>query len=298
MEGLKSKKAVIIGGGRVGTAIGLQMKKTGFNLLCIVEKSARQRKKIGEFTDTDIIKSGLSEKIVRESEIIIICTKDDEIETALQELKEFNLKIGNKIIFHTSGMHNSGIIEKYGIRKANCGSFHPVQTFSKCNSESDRYLSGIYISLEGGKTFREYGKLLIREWESETFILKPEDKVTYHLICVLSSNLLIAYFKLISELGERIGISVNRFNKIFFPLIRTAMENMVKDGFEKSLTGPIARGDYRTIQKHKSALGKHRKEIEMIYRMLGNEALKLSVKKKSINTKSLKEIKKILKAEK
>ncbi|HEY6906603.1 MAG TPA: DUF2520 domain-containing protein, partial [Ignavibacteriaceae bacterium] len=40
------------------------------------------------------------------------------------------------------------------------------------------------------------------------------------------------------------------------PIVNTALSNIKNTGVDKSLSGPVQRGDFRTIQKHIAALKK------------------------------------------
>ena len=66
-----------------------------------------------------------------------------------------------------------------------------------------------------------------------------------------------------------------------FPLIEGNIESIHKNGFVKSLTGPVARGDIETVKKHIEALNN---EDKCLYNLLSLNLLKL-VEKRDSNIK-------------
>jgi predicted short-subunit dehydrogenase-like oxidoreductase (DUF2520 family) len=54
------------------------------------------------------------------------------------------------------------------------------------------------------------------------------------------------------------------------PLMRRTIEN----GFE--LTGPIARGDWETVEGHRAAIREHRAELDDLYETLAGATLALA----------------------
>jgi predicted short-subunit dehydrogenase-like oxidoreductase (DUF2520 family) len=66
------------------------------------------------------------------------------------------------------------------------------------------------------------------------------------------------------------------------PLIRATVENISKLGTEAALTGPIARGDRRTVTAHLAALDRSAPELSDLYRALGSWTVGLALRKGSI----------------
>jgi predicted short-subunit dehydrogenase-like oxidoreductase (DUF2520 family) len=233
--------------------------------------------------------------VITESEVIIISTKDDDIRSIVSSLSKLKVDYSKKIIFHTSGSESSLVFKSLNIPGKNAGSFHPVQTFNEISCDSGKYFKNIFIAAEGGYKFLEYAKNICKVTETKLITLKPTGKVIYHLICVYLSNYLISYFKSISDIGNKIGISERKFLDVFSPLIETSLKNIKEKGIVKSLTGPIERGDITTILKHKKRLSGLDERYSELYKLLGLEALKIAVSKKSVNKTNSKIIAEILK---
>ena len=60
------------------------------------------------------------------------------------------------------------------------------------------------------------------------------------------------------------------------PIVRGTVDNIFKLDTVRALTGPIARGDYKVVEKQLVALKSWNKEYGELYRLLGSVALNLS----------------------
>ncbi|MBN1632541.1 MAG: DUF2520 domain-containing protein [Ignavibacteria bacterium] len=292
----KFRKNVItvIGAGRVGISLGLRLKENKFNLRYIVEKSTSRIKILKKILRGEIFSRELSEDILRNSGVVIICVKDDDIPGIILSLNKFKVDLRRKILFHTSGSESSLIFKSLNVPIKNTGSFHPVQTFNEISPDSGNYFKNIYVAAEGGKGFLDFAENICNETDTRLIRITPSGKEMYHLICVYLSNYLLSYLKSISEIGREIGFSEKKFLDVFSPLIETSLKNIINKGFMKSLTGPVERGDITTIMKHKKCLSGLDKQYSELYKLLGLEALKIAVNKKSISEKKSKILKDIL----
>lgn len=290
----KKNVITIIGAGRVGTSLALRLREKKFNVRYIIEKS-RSKIKILKIMFGDVNISGeLSENILRASTVIVLCVKDDDIRCIISSMCKFNVDYGKKILFHTSGSESSLVFRTLNVPKKNTGSFHPVQTFNEISSDSGNYFKNIFIAAEGGKDFFCFAENISKEMNTKLIRITLTGKEMYHLICVYLSNYLLSYLKFVSDIGKKIGFSERKFLDVFSPLIETSLKNIKNRGFSKSLTGPVERGDVSTIIKHKKCLSGLDKRYSELYKLLAKEALKIAVKKKSVNKNKSKIIKKIL----
>jgi predicted short-subunit dehydrogenase-like oxidoreductase (DUF2520 family) len=90
------------------------------------------------------------------------------------------------------------------------------------------------------------------------FELPDERRVLYHAGAVMASNYLVTLYRAASRAFERAGAPP----EALVPLMRRTIDN----GFE--LTGPIARGDWPTVDAHIDALRRDLPDLEAMYRVL------------------------------
>ena len=100
-------------------------------------------------------------------------------------------------------------------------------------------------------------------WLAETLGLRPfpladEERAAYHAGAAMASNYLVTLRAAAGSLLEAAGAPPEALD----PLIRGVMDT----GFE--LTGPIARGDWETVQRHLAVIRAERPELEELYLVL------------------------------
>jgi predicted short-subunit dehydrogenase-like oxidoreductase (DUF2520 family) len=148
--------------------------------------------------------------------------------------------------------HVSGATPLEPLRQAQpvdgCFSLHPLQTLP--DRESD--LTGAPAAVAGtSDESRSAAKGLARALEMVPFEVGEEDRVAYHAAASIASNFLVTLEQSAADLLGGIGVDDPR--RVLAPLVRRSLENWIADG-PAALTGPIARGDEGTVQRHREAL--------------------------------------------
>ncbi len=105
---------------------------------------------------------------------------------------------------------------------------------------------------------RRIGHELARVLGLQPFDLADADRALYHAGAVIASNYLVTLHRAATALFLEVGAPPEGLE----PLMRRVIEN----GFE--LTGPIARGDRETVERHLAAIGQRKPALEPLYRVL------------------------------
>jgi predicted short-subunit dehydrogenase-like oxidoreductase (DUF2520 family) len=97
-------------------------------------------------------------------------------------------------------------------------------------------------------------------WVAETLGLRPfaladENRVVYHAAAAIASNYLVTLMRVAGELFDSAGVPPDGLE----PLMRSVIDS----GFE--LTGPIARGDWETVERHLEAIRESRPDLAELY---------------------------------
>ena len=98
----------------------------------------------------------------------------------------------------------------------------------------------------------------------------------YHCSASLVSNYMTGLFSVGMDLLEQCGIPQEMGRELVGPLVVHNIESAVRDGAEKTLTGPIERGDVHTVEGHLAVLSE---EDRVIYRLLGKKVLAVAQRK-------------------
>ena len=140
-------------------------------------------------------------------------------------------------------------------------SVHPLQTFDRSGDPAQFDGAWGAITGETEEAFavaRELAELLgLRPFE-----LADSDRTLYHAGAVFASNYLVT----LQRAAVRLGVPADAL----VPLMTRTIEN----GFE--LTGPIARGDWATVEAHREAIRATHPELEPVYDALAEATVALA----------------------
>ena len=115
--------------------------------------------------------------------------------------------------------------------------------------------------------------------------LKAGDKVAYHAAAVFASNYLVTLVKMATDLWQTFSIPTDQATKALLPLIRGTLHNIETIGIPHCLTGPIARGDTGTVDKHLKTLQEKAPALLFPYKELGLQTIPIALAKGKINRK-------------
>jgi predicted short-subunit dehydrogenase-like oxidoreductase (DUF2520 family) len=183
-----------------------------------------------------------------DAEIVLLCVPDRAI-TATAECQT--------LVMSQWVGHTSGATPLTAIPHARRFGLHPLQTFNRSGDPAQ--LDGAYAAVTGeNEEARGVGRTLAELLGLTAFDLAEEDRAVYHAGAAIASNYLVTLHRAASELFQEAGAPPAGLE----PLMRRVIAN----GFE--LTGPIARGDWDTVERHLSALRERRPQLEPLYRVL------------------------------
>ena len=131
---------------------------------------------------------------------------------------------------------------------------HPLQTFTARRGAEQ--LDGAFaaVTAESGEA-RELGFEVARVLGLEPFALADESRDAYHAGAAIASNYLVTLRRAAGSLLEAAGAPPEALDVL--------MRRTIENGFE--LTGPIARGDWATVDRHLAAIRRERPELEPMY---------------------------------
>jgi predicted short-subunit dehydrogenase-like oxidoreductase (DUF2520 family) len=269
----------IIGAGAVGYALALSLHKKQYFIRAVFSKTGKSAKLLGKKVGAS--QSGILSTQDRNNGVFFIAVPDDEIKNVVRRLIHHQSDFSGSLVFHTSGALSSDVLLPLKKKGAAVGSFHPLQTFPRSKIGSVN-LREIFVAVEGDRKAVAAGKRIARGIEARPFVLSSQQKVLYHIAAVFGSNYFVTLLSVVEELGLRIGVPQRKIISMIKPLILQSLNNVRTQSASSALTGPIARGDARTINKHRSALKtKKLRHISELYTALAKATTRLASKKKT-----------------
>ena len=190
-----------------------------------------------------------------EPELVLLCIPDRTI----SELAG-GIPVGPWIA-HVSGATPLSALDPH-IRRFG---MHPLQSFTKARGPEQ--LDGAW----GAVTAETDEARVVGFWLAETLGLRPFElsdgnRAAYHAGAAFASNYLVTLRATAGSLLEAAGVPPEALD----PLIRGVMDS----GFE--LTGPIARGDWETVERHLDVIRAERPELEELYLALAEATARLA----------------------
>jgi hypothetical protein len=123
---------------------------------------------------------------------------------------------------------------------------HPLMTFGRDLYELATYRSIPFVLDAGGTRF----DALLPDLPNPSFTVPAVERPYYHALCVMAGNFsTMLWLKLFNELEDRFGIPASAAH----PYLTQLTANLLADP-SHALTGPIARGDDKTIAANLKAL--------------------------------------------
>jgi len=293
MKKRHSNNFAIIGTGMVGTAIGFLLKKAGYKVTSIYDKSSAALKRALPYTGGEAFLDPL--EAVQKADVILITTPDDAILPTCQEIAISPL-MKDKFVFHMSGAGGLDLLAPAKKAGASVASIHPLQSFSSVD-QAIKIIPGSYFGITADKKAQTPAKKIILDLGGIPLVISPGQKPLYHAAACFASNYLVSLMNVVESIYQAIGLKEKDARKAFLPLVYGSLKNIEKSGSISSLTGPIARGDSGTIQKHLTAINKILPQYASVYSSLGLITVKVAQQKGTLNASQAKKIKALLKGE-
>ena len=182
-----------------------------------------------------------------EPQLVLLCVPDGAIRSVARTVEP------GPWVAHVSGATPLSALDPHERRF----SLHPLQTFRLGGGAGQ--LDGAW----GAVTAETEEARATAVWLAETLGLRPFDladeaRTLYHAGAVFASNYLVTIERAAARLVEAAGVP----REALAPLI----EGTIANGFE--LTGPVARGDWATVQAHRDAIRASQPDLERLYEAL------------------------------
>src|SRR4051812_43101550 len=155
--------------------------------------------------------------------------------------------------------HTSGATTLDALGAGGRFSLHPLQTFA----DTATAVAGTPSAIAGSDAAAlAFARALAAELGMRPFEVPEDRRAAYHAAACIASNFLVALEESAVEAMTRAGIEDGR--ELLAPLVLRTAANWAERGPE-ALTGPIARGDAATVERHRAALAELAPELLPAY---------------------------------
>nr|WP_229052273.1 DUF2520 domain-containing protein [Aeromicrobium sp. Leaf350] len=234
----------IVGAGRVGAVLGARLRAAGHDVVAVSARSEasllRARTLLHGVPVLD------PAEVVRRSDLVLLAVPDDSLEQLAAELAPHVHE--GQLVLHTSGRHGRAVLASLADRGARTVAFHPAMTFTGSDVDLDRTC---VMGLTAADEDRPEVEALALAVGGTPVWVDEADRVVYHAALAHGANHVVTVVNQAMDLLRSIGVADP--SAVLEPLLRASVTNTLAYG-DAALTGPVARGDARTVEAHLDAI--------------------------------------------
>lgn len=171
-------------------------------------------------------------------DVLVIATPD----SAIAEVAALVRPVPSTVVVHLSGALGLDVLSPHS-RPA---SLHPLVPLPSAEVGRVRLRSGITFAVAGDPVAAELAGLL----DGSVVVVDDEHRAAYHAAACIASNHLVALMGQVERVAAAAGLDLDTF----VGLARAALTDVAELGPTSALTGPAARGDEATLDRHRHTL--------------------------------------------
>ena len=214
-------RIAIVGAGRLGTALAAALSAAGVE----VDGPLSRDETVSSLPAT-----------------VLLCVPDDQIEGAAAALPP------GRLVGHCSAATTLAALAPH-----EAFSLHPLMTVTPAGAD----FAGATAAVAGAtpRALRTAARLA-RTLGMHIVEIDEADRAAYHAAASVASNFLVV----IEDLAERLARTAGLPREPLVALVRASVDNWAALGPQRSLTGPVARGDERTVARQRAAVAERAPE--------------------------------------
>jgi predicted short-subunit dehydrogenase-like oxidoreductase (DUF2520 family) len=265
-------KVFIIGAGAAGGSLAAKLTKTGERIVGVYDPIRDHARAVAKATKTDPYWEEPPQTI-KKADIAFVAVPDSEVLKAAKEIAGLGLNAPEQTWLHVSGSLSVEVLAPLSQAGSSIGAFHPAIVFPP--GRITPIPSGTYFAIDGDDRALIVAEKMADRLGGVAVRVPAAVRPLYHAATVLASNYIVALLWQAGLMLSDAGLKGGDVEKLLTSLALSALNRADKDGIDKSLSGPILRGEADTVRRHLDAL-KESFEVKEIYRVLGRATVRLT----------------------
>jgi predicted short-subunit dehydrogenase-like oxidoreductase (DUF2520 family) len=255
-------KIAIIGAGRIAYSLTSALLKAGYIVDIIISKKNSSAKALAEKFGVKKYSDDIN-LISKSVNVFFLTVPDSEIKKTAVQLSKEKLKFSTAFFIHFSGAEDISVLARLKLKGGKTGSLHLMQTFP---SKKIVNIKNVHSAIEtNDDSVHKFLMQLCSDLQLIPFRIDSKDKTYYHLAGVFASNFLAGNLLNAQKLLSLNNIDEQKYFIILSSTIQSTLQNIKTVGPAKALSGPVDRGDIKTIRKHISSLQRKSKNSKDNY---------------------------------
>jgi len=249
-------RIVIIGSGNVATVLGRLCRRYGHEIIQVISRNALHAKTLAD--ELNCSYTDYSGAVNPDAGVYLVAVVDG----ALYELNN-SIKLADKLVMHTAGSVPKDVLKDISV---NYGVIYPLQSLRK----EVHYDNTIPLLVDGNTSetitlIEDFARTL----STSVARAGDEERLKLHVAAVIVSNFTNHLYALAEDFCKKEQVDFS----LLLPLIRETAERVTRISPAVSQTGPAARKDVFTLDKHLRLLADHPR-LKYVYLKLTDSIMK------------------------
>jgi predicted short-subunit dehydrogenase-like oxidoreductase (DUF2520 family) len=244
-------RIAIVGAGNLASALAASLHAAGYAIEQIVSHdrtcSLRRAKQLASRLGAAVVPASQARIF---AEIVWFCVPDSAIAEAAKSTEK-STDWNNKIALHSSGALTSDELSRLKKRGARVASVHPLMTFVRGSQPS---LAGVPFAIEGDARAVEQARRIVKSLGGNAHLIPTRNKAAYHAWGMFASPFFTALLATCEQVAAGAGVKRDAAKKRMLPILKQTLANYEAFGAAGTFSGPIARGDVETVERHAAIL--------------------------------------------
>lgn len=201
------------------------------------------------------------DEVIAAAGFVLLAIPDDALRPLVAGLADTGAWRSGQLVAHTSGAQGITVLDPAAARGVLPLALHPVMTFAGRPEDVDRLL-GATFGVTAPDELRPVAESLVVEMGGEPVWVPESARPLYHAALSVGSNHLVTLVN--DALALLDGAGVEAPEQLLAPLLSASLDNVLRLR-DAALTGPVARADIATLQRHRRALSEAAPELLLSY---------------------------------
>ena len=248
----------VIGPGRVGGGLARLLTDRGYAIRAVAGKTPSRAEALA--ASLPECRAADPQTVADTCGFVFVTTPDH---TLAAVAKALTWREGQSVV-HCSGALPAAALSSVAASGAVPGAFHPLQTLPDAQAAYAN-LPGSFVAIEAEEPLLGRLAAMATSLGCTWGYVPPAARPAYHAAAVLVSNYTVALAHAGVELWRALGKSEEESMRALAPLLAGTVRNLRRLGPAAALTGPVARGDWETVDKNLAAVAETAPEQTFTY---------------------------------
>ena len=277
-----------IGAGQLATPLAWSLARAGYRVVGAASRSPVSAERlVAGIADARAYDD--PQRLADDADLVAVVVPDDAIAAASAAVRWQP----RHSVIHCSGATEVSALASAQAAGASIGGFHPMQSFTNTDAAMQS-LPGSTVGIEAEEPLLGQLTGMAEALGCRSIRLPPGARALYHASGSFASSFLVGLLNDALDLWSAFGVNREDAFRALLPLTKGTVAAIEANGPVRSLAGPIARADVKTVERHIAALRTHAPALLPTYLDIAHRSLPIAAAKGGASKEKLAELKDLL----